>query len=442
MVCAEIAPLIYYQGRLTDENGNPLADGEYSVTFSIYASSSAPTPIWTSGEQDIKTAGGIFSYILGAVSPLPHSIFDDEVRYLGIKVGTDAEISPRSRLVAVPYAYRALKADSAATIANENDFVHTAGDTIYDDLFFDGDGDGSYEGRIYVGTSSASLYLRDGDTTTVRLYGTSYGELGLQHSTNGVKRVALVAYSSGGNLRLYNSDYDERIELNAYYTGDNSVQLTDGAINSDEILDEPGIVSGTGLNPSLTSTTFVDVATVTITTPGPGYVYVSGRSCILFGSTTGLNGAYLQIDTTAGGGNLSQDAFIFQNVFPTTETQSFEGFVDRVYYISAARTITFRLEGSRYAMSTGTVNTSRSQIKAMYFPTSYGSVKSTELSPDGFTDATPVAVQDEFGKTTTVYEVDLRELELKAKEAKIKALEAERELERAREAMERQADNE
>lgn len=57
---------------------------------------------------------GLFSYDLGEWSCLPHDLFATGAeRWLGIKVGTDDEISPRTKLSSVPFAYHSLRADSA-----------------------------------------------------------------------------------------------------------------------------------------------------------------------------------------------------------------------------------------------------------------------------------------------------------------------------------------
>ena len=37
--------------------------------------------------------------------------------WLGVKVGTDTEMAPRAALASVPYAFRAVSVDSAATIS-------------------------------------------------------------------------------------------------------------------------------------------------------------------------------------------------------------------------------------------------------------------------------------------------------------------------------------
>jgi len=121
MAAAEVPQLINFQGNLTKPNGEPVVDGDYDITFTIYDVASEGNTIWSSGEQSVPLAGGVFVYHLGSAVPLPHDLFSaDTVRWLGIKIGTDPEIDPRTRLVAVPYAYQALRSDTAdfaATLA-------------------------------------------------------------------------------------------------------------------------------------------------------------------------------------------------------------------------------------------------------------------------------------------------------------------------------------
>ncbi len=98
-----------YQGRLTDALGNPVADGVHSVQFTLWDSPILSGPFdskWTSGPVSVTTTGGLFSVLLGA-SPMPAigiGVVYDSVTWLGIKVGADPEISPRTRIVSAPYA--------------------------------------------------------------------------------------------------------------------------------------------------------------------------------------------------------------------------------------------------------------------------------------------------------------------------------------------------
>lgn len=111
---AEVPQLINYQGLLTDSSGAPVVDGGHLVKFIIYDAPAGGTDLWNSGFQNVTTADGLFSYALGSNVSLPDDIFTDTSRYLGITVGVDPEITPRSRLETSPYAYHALRADSAA----------------------------------------------------------------------------------------------------------------------------------------------------------------------------------------------------------------------------------------------------------------------------------------------------------------------------------------
>jgi len=110
--------LINYQGRLVDASGNPLS-GTYSLTFKIYSVASGGAADWTE-TQSLSLDNGIFNASLGAVTSLAPSVFSTDTRYLGVTVGADAEMSPRVRLVSVPYAVYAASAAYAvgADIAN------------------------------------------------------------------------------------------------------------------------------------------------------------------------------------------------------------------------------------------------------------------------------------------------------------------------------------
>ena len=60
-------------------------------------------------------AGGVYSVNLGSVNPInPATVPFDAQYYLGVKVGTDPEMTPRNPLTAVPYAFTANYALSAS----------------------------------------------------------------------------------------------------------------------------------------------------------------------------------------------------------------------------------------------------------------------------------------------------------------------------------------
>ena len=100
---------ISYQGHLTDGAGNPLPDDTYAITFSLYNASD--TLLWSETQNDVLVIGGIFNVQIGQ-DPIgnPFPAFDGEM-FLGVKVGSDAEMEPRQALSSVPFAIKAADAD-------------------------------------------------------------------------------------------------------------------------------------------------------------------------------------------------------------------------------------------------------------------------------------------------------------------------------------------
>ena len=102
---ATVPGTISFQGRLTNAAGQTVPDGTYSVTFTIYDLATEGTNWWTE-TQSVATVAGLFSVQLGSIVPLvglPQH-FGTADRWLGIKVGTDPEMTPRHKFTAVPYA--------------------------------------------------------------------------------------------------------------------------------------------------------------------------------------------------------------------------------------------------------------------------------------------------------------------------------------------------
>ena len=64
-----------YQGRLLDPEGNPVRDNPYTMGFTIYDDALAGTQLWTE-KRDVTVSEGLFSVLLGEVTPLDPTIFD------------------------------------------------------------------------------------------------------------------------------------------------------------------------------------------------------------------------------------------------------------------------------------------------------------------------------------------------------------------------------
>lgn len=118
---------INYQGILKDSSGNTLS-GNYSITFSIYAAASGGSALWSETQPTIPVASGLYNIQLGAGTPISSSVFDGTTRYLGVKVGSDSEMTPRIPMITVPYAFYAANTDtlagySAATAATTGSII-------------------------------------------------------------------------------------------------------------------------------------------------------------------------------------------------------------------------------------------------------------------------------------------------------------------------------
>lgn len=103
---AEVPNLINYQGHVTDKGGSPLT-GTYDITFNIYATETGGTALWTethNGSNAIQVKNGLFSVLLGGLTAFPSNLFNEAERWLAIKIESDTEMSPRQKIVSVPYS--------------------------------------------------------------------------------------------------------------------------------------------------------------------------------------------------------------------------------------------------------------------------------------------------------------------------------------------------
>jgi len=110
---ADVPNLMQYQGFLTDESGEPLDDTLF-MTFRIYDHHTLPGPVIWAETSSVIVTSGLFNVLLGSVNPISDIVFADTARWLGITVAPDPEIVPRTRLVTVPWAYRAATVDGAS----------------------------------------------------------------------------------------------------------------------------------------------------------------------------------------------------------------------------------------------------------------------------------------------------------------------------------------
>ncbi|NOZ62497.1 MAG: hypothetical protein GXO74_12550 [Calditrichaeota bacterium] len=112
LLFATIPQKINYQGYLTDSAGTPVTTTTpLEVIFTIYDSPTTTTFLWQA-TYDVSVVNGRFNVVLGNPDKwgnpkeIPYTVFDGNTRYLGIKIGTDPEMTPRKALNSVSYSFQ------------------------------------------------------------------------------------------------------------------------------------------------------------------------------------------------------------------------------------------------------------------------------------------------------------------------------------------------
>ncbi len=459
---------ISYQGSLTDGAGAPVADGQYLLQFRIYDSEAGGTTLWNSSFRQIDVVGGLFSYNLGDTVALSPSIFQNNADlWLGVKVGTDSELIPRTKFTSVGHAFHAETAVSALSVEGDP-FVRKSGDDMTGALRSPG---------LNLGTANTTTGYLNGYSQYGPFRTLDIGEfanshyIGLINATTGHWSASMEADPNGGGggvlILRRNSAGDvgfyldgnfggseepafgitgssRDVQFNMGIAGDESVKLPDDAISSTEILNEPGIATVKRTNwVPLTQGTGVmeDVCIVTITIPTSGYIHLSGNINGITYGTTGRNYGRSQIDETSGGSYYSSHGMYWGG--DSRAGTNYHNVLHTRTYFKSAGTYSFRLEAEAYLTNAAGAETkTRGWLLATYYPTSYGSVITTTSDPNEFTDAKAISIEDIDGTVTTAYEVDLRELELRAARLRAETAEAELELISAQQAQAEQSMNE
>ena len=175
-VSAQAPNSIVYQGRLTDAAGDPITTST-SVTFNIYAAATGGTALFTSTQSVTPDANGVFTVEL---SPMTGTILDGSKRYLGLKIGADAEMTPRQLLTSAPYAYSSQDGPGAASSYLSSSEALTSTVIVVDSIviecpsagyvivnasgyfsLYHTSGSGGHAPRAYLSTIRASMHTQN-----------------------------------------------------------------------------------------------------------------------------------------------------------------------------------------------------------------------------------------------------------------------------------------
>ena len=179
---ADVPSKMSYEGRLTDNAGNPITVAT-NINFKIYDAVSGGTEIWSGEDHNITPdSNGVFSVILGNTAAITTTDFSAANRYLQITVAGEA-LSPRTQIVSVGYAFKA--ADSQAIEGQsatdlDNKYVEVAGDTM-------------------TGTLQVPLLRVDDANTYIDRDGSN--NITFTDTVTGTKTLADLSVGSGGDFK-------------------------------------------------------------------------------------------------------------------------------------------------------------------------------------------------------------------------------------------------
>lgn len=122
---AEVPRMMNYSGKLTEKNGNLVADAEYDMIFTLYDGQSGPQ-IWqesynTTGNR-VRVTRGAFNVVLGSTGNSLPATLDDAYLEMRFKeaAAPSYEIFPKQKLTSAFYAIRTENANNATNAAVAN----------------------------------------------------------------------------------------------------------------------------------------------------------------------------------------------------------------------------------------------------------------------------------------------------------------------------------
>ena len=211
------------QGILKKSSGDAVPDDTYTLTFRLYNNVNAPVAsnIWVETQNDVDVASGIYSTVLGNVTPL-NVPFNVEY-YLGVAIGgpNSTEMTPRIQLTSAPYAL---------SLRGSSNLFPSTGQVVADSIDVNGTvlaqmgapglNGNLHNGYAFLGDKDSGLFTTSANQ--VSLYVNNTEEVLVRPDSvviNGEVRPENLRFDAGGKIsynglndwRLVETDYFENV---------------------------------------------------------------------------------------------------------------------------------------------------------------------------------------------------------------------------------------
>ncbi|MDP2345217.1 MAG: hypothetical protein Q8O67_30010 [Deltaproteobacteria bacterium] len=114
---AALPEVVSYAARIENDAG-PF-DGTLSVTFQLFDASTAGALLWGENVASSVVVDGDLVHELGSIEPLDDTVLERDALFLSVTINGDT-LEPRVALRAVPYALKALEAESLSGLTADD----------------------------------------------------------------------------------------------------------------------------------------------------------------------------------------------------------------------------------------------------------------------------------------------------------------------------------
>ena len=200
---------IPYPGRLADPAGQPVADGEYDFTFTLYDAETGGNALWSETQKGVAVQSGSFATVLGQVNKIPADLAKGQ-GWLEVAVRGPGEtsftfLSPRQRLSSAPAT--AASASSASSCAHDHygeNWVGAAGQgftvqtTAVNGTAIAGVANAGTNAWGVEGVSDNGLAVLGTSTNGVGVYGQCTNGDGVSGMSGAPTKSGVFGYNGGG----------------------------------------------------------------------------------------------------------------------------------------------------------------------------------------------------------------------------------------------------